>query len=88
MTTEYILSQWPLLLVPNALSLPPGMDLYFKRHDGHAVTCDDFLAAMADANGVNLDTLGRWGQARGCVLWVVCIMVAAGWRVAASRPPT
>lgn len=23
-----------------------GMDLYFKRHDGHAVTCDDFLAAM------------------------------------------
>ncbi|EFJ47753.1 hypothetical protein VOLCADRAFT_81369 [Volvox carteri f. nagariensis] len=37
-----------------------GMDLYFQRHDGHAVTCDDFLAAMADANGVNLDTLGRW----------------------------
>ena len=36
------------------------MDLYFKRHDGHAVTCDDFRAAMADANGVNLDTLGTW----------------------------
>ena len=28
-----------------------GMDLYFQRHDGQAVTCDDFLAAMADANG-------------------------------------
>ncbi|MCQ4379982.1 aminopeptidase N, partial [Clostridioides difficile] len=28
-----------------------GMDLYFKRHDGHAVTCDDFRHAMADANG-------------------------------------
>ncbi|HMN20404.1 MAG TPA: aminopeptidase N [Ottowia sp.] len=27
-----------------------GMDLYFQRHDGHAVTCDDFIAAMADAN--------------------------------------
>ena len=27
-----------------------GMDLYFKRHDGMAVTCDDFFAAMADAN--------------------------------------
>ncbi len=27
-----------------------GMDLYFQRHDGHAVTCDDFAAAMADAN--------------------------------------
>lgn len=37
------------------------MDLYFKRHDGHAVTCDDFLAAMADANGVDL----RWAQPLG-----------------------
>ena len=27
-----------------------GMDLYFRRHDGQAVTCDDFFAAMADAN--------------------------------------
>ena len=27
-----------------------GMDLYFERHDGQAVTCDDFRAAMADAN--------------------------------------
>ena len=27
-----------------------GMKLYFARHDGQAVTCDDFLAAMADAN--------------------------------------
>ena len=26
-----------------------GMDLYFRRHDGQAVTCDDFVAAMADA---------------------------------------
>ena len=26
------------------------MDLYFQRHDGSAVTCDDFLSAMADAN--------------------------------------
>ncbi|KAG2426656.1 hypothetical protein HXX76_012967 [Chlamydomonas incerta] len=42
-----------------------GMDLYFKRHDGHAVTCDDFRAAMADANGVNLDTLGTWYSQAG-----------------------
>ena len=27
-----------------------GMDLYFKRHDGQAVTCDDFAQAIADAN--------------------------------------
>ena len=29
-----------------------GMDLYFERHDGSAVTCDDFRAAMADANAL------------------------------------
>jgi len=37
-----------------------GMNLYFKRHDGQAVTCDDFRAAMADANGVDLTQLERW----------------------------
>jgi aminopeptidase N len=37
-----------------------GMDLYFDRHDGQAVTCDDFRAAMADANHVNLDQFERW----------------------------
>ena len=37
-----------------------GMDLYFKRHDGQAVTCDDFLAAMADANGQDLSSVARW----------------------------
>ena len=42
-----------------------GMKLYFERHDGQAVTCDDFLAAMADANGVNLDRFGRWYSQSG-----------------------
>jgi aminopeptidase N len=37
-----------------------GMDLYFKRHDGSAVTCDDFLSAMADANGVDLSQFSLW----------------------------
>ena len=37
-----------------------GMDLYFQRHDGAAVTCDDFRAAMADANGVDLTQFERW----------------------------
>ena len=37
-----------------------GMDLYFDRHDGQAVTCDDFRAAMADANGVDLTQFERW----------------------------
>lgn len=36
-----------------------GMDLYFERHDGQAVTCDDFLAAMADANGEDLSLMNK-----------------------------
>jgi len=37
-----------------------GMDLYFARHDGHAVTCEDFRTAMADANGVDLEQFALW----------------------------
>jgi aminopeptidase N len=36
------------------------MDLYFARHDGQAVTCDDFVAAIADANGRDLSVFSRW----------------------------
>ncbi|HET6564392.1 MAG TPA: aminopeptidase N [Xanthomonadales bacterium] len=42
-----------------------GMKLYFERHDGQAVTCDDFLAAMADANDTDLDFFGRWYSQSG-----------------------
>ncbi len=42
-----------------------GMKLYFQRHDGQAVTCDDFRAAMADANGVDLEQFGRWYDQAG-----------------------
>ncbi|MET0267826.1 MAG: aminopeptidase N [Duganella sp.] len=42
-----------------------GMDLYFKRHDGQAVTCDDFRAAMADANGRDLRQFERWYSQAG-----------------------
>lgn len=42
-----------------------GMKLYFQRHDGQAVTCDDFRAAMADANGVNLDQFALWYSQAG-----------------------
>jgi len=42
-----------------------GMDLYFERHDGHAVTTDDFCAAMADANGVDLTAFKRWYEQAG-----------------------
>jgi len=37
-----------------------GMKLYFERHDGQAVTCDDFLAAMSDANDRDLGRFGLW----------------------------
>jgi aminopeptidase N len=37
-----------------------GMDLYFERHDGHAVTCEDFVAAMEDASGISLVPFRRW----------------------------
>ncbi|MES2741809.1 MAG: aminopeptidase N [Pseudomonadota bacterium] len=42
-----------------------GMDLYFARHDGQAVQCDDFRAAMADANGVDLNQFERWYSQAG-----------------------
>ena len=37
-----------------------GMDLYFERHDGQAVTCDDFRKAMEDASGRDLTQFERW----------------------------
>ncbi|MDE0271530.1 MAG: aminopeptidase N [Gammaproteobacteria bacterium] len=37
-----------------------GTDLYFDRHDGQAVTTEDFVAAMEDANGIDLGQFRRW----------------------------
>ncbi len=42
-----------------------GSDLYFERHDGQAVTCDDFVKAMEDANGVDLTQFKRWYSQSG-----------------------
>jgi aminopeptidase N len=42
-----------------------GMDLYFKRHDGQAVTCDDFVSAMSDANQKDLTQFKRWYSQAG-----------------------
>ena len=42
-----------------------GTDLYFKRHDGQAVTCDDFVAAMQDANNFDLSQFKRWYSQSG-----------------------
>ena len=37
-----------------------GCDLYFERHDGQAVTCDDFVAAMEAVSGQDLADFKRW----------------------------
>jgi aminopeptidase N len=42
-----------------------GMDLYFARHDNHAVTIDDFVQAMQDASGVDLTDFKLWYQQAG-----------------------
>jgi len=42
-----------------------GMDLYFERHDGQAVDCDDFVTAMQDAAGVDLEQMRLWWSQAG-----------------------
>ena len=42
-----------------------GLRIYFARHDGQAVTCEDFVAAMADASGRDLDQFRRWYSQAG-----------------------
>lgn len=42
-----------------------GVELYFKRYDGQAVTCDDFIQALADASGVDLKQFKLWYSQSG-----------------------
>jgi aminopeptidase N len=42
-----------------------GTDLYFERHDGQAVTTDDFVQAIEDANNVDLSQFKRWYSQAG-----------------------
>jgi len=42
-----------------------GSDLYFDRHDGQAVTTDDFVTAMADAGGIDLRQFKHWYSQAG-----------------------
>ncbi|WP_028108445.1 aminopeptidase N [Ferrimonas futtsuensis] len=42
-----------------------GMALYVERHDGQAVTCDDFVQAMEEASGVDLTLFRRWYSQSG-----------------------
>ncbi len=42
-----------------------GMDLYFASHDGEAATTEDFLRAMEDATGIQLQQFRRWYHQAG-----------------------
>jgi len=48
-----------------------GMDLYFKRHDGQAVTCDDFVNAMMTASNIDLTQFKAWYSQSGTPKLVV-----------------
>ncbi len=48
-----------------------GSDLYFERHDGQAVTCEDFVKAMEDASGQDLAQFRRWYSQAGTPLLTV-----------------
>ncbi len=45
-----------------------GSDLYFDRHDGQAVTCEDFVIAMEDASGMDLKQFRNWYSQAGTPL--------------------
>jgi aminopeptidase N len=70
-----------------------GMKLYFQRHDGQAVTCDDFLAAMADANDRDLTHFSLWYSQSGTPVVSISARYDAqrqeySLRVSQQTPPT
>ncbi|WOH37990.1 aminopeptidase N [Thalassotalea fonticola] len=48
-----------------------GIELYFERHDGQAVTCDDFVAAMSDASNTCLSQFKYWYSQSGTPVLIV-----------------
>src|SRR5690554_3896226 len=70
-----------------------GSDLYFERHDGQAVTCDDFDAAMAAVSGRDLEQFKLWYSQAGTPVLRVSDSYDAErheyrLQVAQSCPPT
>ncbi len=70
-----------------------GTDLYFERHDGQAVTTDDFVAAIEDANQMELSLFKNWYRQAGTPLLEVqqdYDAIARRYRltVTQSCPPT
>lgn len=60
------------------------MDLYFKRHDGQAVTCEDFFAAMRDANDADFANFLLWYVTNPlfiCAPWLSFLIGLLGLRL-------
>ena len=55
-----------------------GSDLYFERHDGQAVTTDDFVKAMEDASGRDLSQFRLWYEQAGTPVLTVSDEFDAG----------
>ena len=58
-----------------------GMDLYFRRHDNHAVRIEEFVAAMQDASGMDLAQFRTWYDQAGTPE----LAVADAWNETAGR---
>ena len=76
-----------------AANFRKGMDTYFARHDGQAVTTDDFVQAMQDASGIDLARFKRWYDQAGTPIVTVSAAYDAGRRsltlqFSQSTPPT
>ncbi|AJE48180.1 aminopeptidase N [Celeribacter indicus] len=68
-----------------------GCDLYFERHDGEAVTIEDWLKAFEDATGRDLSQFARWYSQAGTPRLKVSESFAEGrltLTFAQSTPPT
>ncbi|MGZ4954175.1 MAG: aminopeptidase N [Methylobacter sp.] len=70
-----------------------GSDLYFERHDGQAVTCDDFVSAMEAANNIDLTQFRRWYAQAGTPVLTVqqhyeASTQALALTISQSCPPT
>ena len=58
-----------------------GTDLYFERHDGQAVTTEDFVVAMEEANGIDLAQFRRWYSQAGTPV----LRIGTAWENGALR---
>lgn len=57
-----------------------GLDLYLARHDGEAVTCDDFYLAMTDANNRPIEKFKNWYSQIGTPIVKVKTVYDAAFR--------